>query len=123
MAIEDTLRVIRNKPESVRIAYVAVFITVVMTLIIVLWVFSLRVSLQDIVQDMRNATLPPDDAQQLRSISDAIRQSADVTRSASDLAEKTVESIITEEKSTTLTPDREAESGANNEEDPTVIIE
>lgn len=42
MAIEDTIARIRSKPENVRVAYITGFVTVIMTFVVILWIFSIR---------------------------------------------------------------------------------
>ncbi len=76
MTIESKIAEIRKKPEHVRMAYVVVFVTIAMTFVIILWVFSLRVRLAQTVEDMRHASqLPADASQQVRSITQALSDS------------------------------------------------
>ncbi len=75
MTIEDRIKNIQGKSENVRMAYILVLVTVVMTFVVVLWIFSIRVDVQAVVNDVSNVTALPDDGGQLQGIKDAINSS------------------------------------------------
>ncbi len=75
MSIEDKISEIQGKTENVRMAYISVFVTIIMTFIIILWIFSLRVDVRNIVNDVDNVTALPDGGSQLRNLRDAINDS------------------------------------------------
>lgn len=78
MAIEDKIKEIQGKSENARMAYIFVLVTIAMTFIIVLWVFSIRVDVQAVVNDVDNVTSLPDGGSNLQEIRDAIGESSSV---------------------------------------------
>ncbi len=77
MTIEDRIKSIREKPENVRMVYIFILVTIVMTFIVVLWIFSLRVDVRAIVNNVNDKTILPDNGGQLQDIKDAINHSND----------------------------------------------
>lgn len=75
MAIEDKIEEIRQKPENVRMMYIFGSVTIIMSLIVILWIFSIRVDVRAVVNDVDTATALPDGQGQLQNLRDAINES------------------------------------------------
>ncbi len=88
MAIEDKIKEIQGKSERVRMMYIVAFVAIIMTFVVALWIFSIRVDVQAIVGDMSNASVLPDNGGHMQEIRDAINSSGDAIDNALDKVEE-----------------------------------
>ena len=101
-SINKKIKHVQRQPEKVRLKYIFIFVTIAMTLVVVLWFFTIQEGLRTVIRATPevNELLPVEGLNQVRSLQEVVDKQEENINNIKNIYEESSSTIETTDRAT-----------------------